>query len=127
MKVIMIISFLISLLTGCVRSEQLYIGGLYSIDDGEGWYRIAKVLATDKEGVHIRLYKNRWKERPITIDENSLSLGTVHDNDGFGMGHLPLKKSSFQAWSPILIKVGKVVDTELDGYKEWQSAGGGYF
>ncbi len=125
---IIIMAAVLSLLFGCVNAPQPQTGGLYSVDDGEGWFRIAKVLVVDNQGVHIRLYKNRWKHRPTSIDEKTLSLGTIHDKDGFGMGHLPLTKSAFQAWSPVLIKITTVIDSELDGYKEWQSSGGsGYF
>jgi|SRR3990172_4245945 len=115
------------LLFGCVNAPQPQIGGLYSVDDGEGWFRIAKVLVIDKQGVHVRLFKNRWKDRPISVDVSTLSLGTIHDKDGFGMGHLPLTKSAFQAWRPVLIKITNVADSELDGYKEWLRSGGGYF
>ena len=53
------------------------------------------MLAVDEVGVHVRLYKNKWKERPEKVDASTLSLGGVDDKDGFGMGHLPLTKRTF--------------------------------
>ena len=102
-------------------------GSLYSVNDGEGWFRIAKVLAVDEKGVHIRLYKNRFKDRPTTVDKRALSLGKVDDPDGFGMGHLPLTRAAFVAWQPKLLERGEVSSEELDGFLEWQKSGGGYF
>jgi hypothetical protein len=102
-------------------------GSLYTVNDGEGWFRIAKVLAVEEKGVHIRLYKNRYKDRPTTVDKRGLSLGKVDDPDGFGMGHLPLTRAAFVAWQPKLLERGEVSSEELDGFLEWQKSGGGYF
>jgi hypothetical protein len=113
------------LMNGC--SESLKTGGLYSVDDGEGWYRIAKVLVVEPEGVHIRLYKNKFKSRPPTVEPTSLSLGTVHDTDGFGMGHLPLTHRAFAAWQPVFVSTGLVTEEELEGYRMWQGGKGGFF
>ena len=129
MKKIIIVAGFISALLGCTRPQPTtaQVGAYYSVDDGEGWFRIAKVLATDDTGVHIRLYKNRWKERPTSLRKDDLSLGSVRDADGFGMGHIPLTRSAFLAWEPVLLETGTVESTELDGYEEWKSSKGGYF
>lgn len=82
-------------MSGC--GESFRAGGLYSVDDGEGWYRIAKVLVVENDGVHVRLYKNKFKTRPTSVEFASLSLGSIHDKDGFGMGHLPLIHRAFEA------------------------------
>jgi len=103
------------------------VGGLYSVDDGEGWFRVAKVLVVENEGVHIRLYKNKFKARPRSIEFSSLSLRTVHDADGFGMGHLPLTHRAFRAWQPVFLAENLVADGELDGYRAWRDAKGGFF
>ena len=118
---------LLSFLCGCAKQPEPQPGALYTDDDGEGFYRVAKVLVIDKDGVHIRLYKNKWKERPQIIDTNVLSLGSVIDKDGFGMGHLPLSKRSFAAWKPMVIGQEEVKKDELDGYDMWKEGGGGYF
>ena len=118
---------LLTFLFGCSQPPALQEGSLYTVDDGEGFYRAAKILALDDQGVHVRLYKNKWKERPAVVDISALSLGSIHDDDGVGLGHLPLLKKAFMAWSPVFVQDGKVTKDELDGYEMWKEGGGGYF
>jgi hypothetical protein len=118
---------LLSLLLGCSKQQQPQAGALCTVDDGEGFYRVAKVLVVDDGGVHIRLYKNKWKERPQSVDTNVLSLGGVNDKEGFGMGHIPLSRQAFAAWKPVVFDRDQVRPDELDGYEMWRQGGGGYF
>jgi hypothetical protein len=53
-----------------------------------------KVLAVDHSAIHVRLYKNRFTNRPQSVDTRELSLGSIDDPDGFGVGHLPLSHST---------------------------------
>ena len=114
-------------LFGCASAPPERAGALYSVDDGEGWFRVAKVLLVEGEGVHIRLYKNRFKTRPDSVDFQSLTLGTVHDTDGFGMGHLPLTRRAFRAWQPVFLAESPVAESELEGYRAWKDAKGGFW
>ncbi|HXB60958.1 MAG TPA: hypothetical protein VNU95_15400 [Candidatus Acidoferrales bacterium] len=111
------------------RSQQSEImpGTICTVDDGEGFYRVAKVLVVDGGGFHMRLYKNRWKERPERVDMSELGLGSIHDKDGFGMEHVPLTKRAFAAWKPVMVEHEDVRQEELDGYEIWKDSGGGYF
>lgn len=118
---------LFSWLYGCSREPAAQPGSLCTVDDGEGSFRVAKVLAIDNEGVHLRLYKNKWTQRPAQVDVDSLSLGSIHDKDGFGMGHLPLTKQAFAAWKPVVFATREIKADELEGYKMWKDGGGGYF
>jgi hypothetical protein len=110
-----------------MKHTELKVGGLYSVDDGEGHYRVAKILALDDSAVHICLYKNKYGSRPATVDASSLSLGTIHDKDGFGMGHLPLSKAAFANWQPAFLSQSSVTDEELEGYEMWKEDQGGVF
>jgi hypothetical protein len=122
------ISIAILLNLACaMKHPELKVGGLYSVNDGEGNYRVAKILALDDSAVHIRLYKNKYRSRPATVDESSLSLGTIHDNDGFGMGHLPLSRAAFANWQPAFLFQSSVTDEELEGYEMWKEGQGGVF
>jgi len=115
-------------LFGCGGAQPTEkVGSLYSVDDGEGWFRVAKVLVVENEGVHIRFYKNKFKARPDSIEFSSPSLGTVHDADGFGMGHLPLTHRAFRAWKPVLLAENTIAENELEGYRAWKDAKGGFF
>jgi len=99
-------------------------GAMYSVADGE-FFCVAKVLAVDTGAVHIRLYKNKFETRPLDVDESTLVLGTIHDADGFGVGHLPLSHADFETWAPVFIKRVEVLEHELEGYQIWKESGGG--
>jgi hypothetical protein len=122
-----LLSTLISVLGCTPQPESIDAGALYSVDDGEGFFRVAKVLIVDSGGVHIRLYKNRFETRPKNVDFSSLSLGSIHEKDGFGMGHLPLTHRAFREWDPVFIGNSPVGPDELEGFNEWKLASGGYF
>ena len=99
-------------------------GGIYSVEIADGKYGVAKVLILEPGIVHVRTYAQRYSSRPASVDEASLTMGTIHDKE-FGVGHLPLQPAGFSAWQPVLIKVVQVRADELDGYEEWKRAGGG--
>jgi len=80
----------------------------------------------DGEAIHVRLYKNRFPERPKTIDPSSLVMGSLRDPDGtFGIEHLPIRTAEFLSWQPELLAMSTVSTDELGGYEEWKRAGGG--
>ena len=107
-------------------SKHYQAGEIYSVRDEHG-YRVAKALVVEPGAVHIRLYKNIFSERPHSVDASKLSLGSIYDPDGFGMGHLPLTKKVFDSWEPILISRAPVSAEELEGYEEWKKSKGGLF
>src|SRR6476660_769648 len=113
---------------GSVSSHDqsaLFEGGYYSIVDGET-FSVAKVLKLEEETVHIRLYKQLFLQRPRSIDPGALTLGTIHDKDGFGMGHLPLRLATFLDSEPMFLAHAEVTAQELEGYNFWtESADGG--
>jgi hypothetical protein len=103
----------------------LSAGDICSIESGEGVFAIAKILALEPGIVHIRLYKEKFASRPDCIDATGLSLGTINDEDGFGIGHLPLSARNFARWEPIIIAHEGVSSEELEGYSLWKESGGG--
>ncbi|MAT71075.1 MAG: hypothetical protein CMJ58_16295 [Planctomycetaceae bacterium] len=125
----------VSLWIGCsndipttMDSRSTWIaGGVYSIDSGDGIFKVVKILVLEPGIVHARIYKNKFQERPESVDFESLSLGSVHDADGFGMGHLPLSEATFRSWTPAFVTRADVTDDELEGYCMWKDADGGVF
>jgi len=125
MKPVVFFLVFASLSVACgMKNSELKVGGLYSISD-EGGFRVAKVLALEEGAVHVRIYKNKFRSRPQTVDPSSLSLGSIDDEGGFGMGHLPLSRQSFMNSQPVFIQQSSVTEEELEGYKMWKEAGGG--
>src|SRR5258708_15230761 len=99
-------------------------GGLHVTGNGER-YGVLKVLKVEEDIVHVRIYKNRFAEVPGQIDPSTLTLGTIHDADGFGIGHTPIKLEAFLAWHPRFLQHSLVEPDELEGYEEWKECGGG--
>ena len=114
---------------GYGQSSAIKEGALYTITHENGEYGIVKILKVDDGGVHIRLYSNTWKERPIAINESELFMVGVNrkPNEELGIGHLPLLKKSFRGWDPRYLQKAKVDNSEFDGYNMWKDANGGYF
>src|SRR5438034_3146824 len=105
---------------------SLAAGDVCSVRSGDGTtYSIAKVLARDPGIIHVRVYKEKFKWRPDRADTTHLSLGTIHDSDGVGVGHLPLSEGEFGLWEPIIIRREEVSVEELDGYDIWKESRGG--
>ena len=105
-------------------------GTFCTVDDGKGSFSVAKILVMDDSAVHIRLYANKWKQRPSLseVEQTKLSMGNINNKEeGFGMGHLPLSRQTFAQWHAMPLKVIPVADDELEGYKLWKEANGGLF
>lgn len=118
-------------------------GDYYSILYASNGVRVAKVLATDDTGLHLRIFADDFEERPASIDAAGLRLGyEVREGEenglaGFlealssgvflGMGHMPVRWETFQGMEPVFIQDGIVEDSELEGYYEWENANGGYW
>lgn len=104
--------------------RNLSAGDLCSIKSEEH-FSVAKILAVGRDVVHVRLYKERFHERPQSVDTGSLSLGRIDDPDGFGVGHLPLSLGTFGSWLPVRFQSDPVTDDELVWVSEWEKSGGG--
>jgi len=119
---------LLSVLFGCSRSS-LKEGGLYYTRNENGSYSVLKVLKVDEQGVHARLYSNQFSSAPSKVDESSLFMAGVDrkPNETLGMGHAPLARKTFESWKATFFQQSTVKEEELEGYKMWLEAKGGYF
>jgi hypothetical protein len=119
---------LLSILFGCSRSK-LSEGGLYYTPTENGAYTVLKILKLDEQGVHVRLYSNQFSTPPSKVDESTLFMAGVDHkpNETLGMGHAPLSKKSFEGWKAMFFQQSAVKEEELEGYKMWLEAKGGYF
>ena len=119
---------LLSILFGCSRSK-LSEGGLYYTPTENGAYSVLKILKLDEQGVHVRLYSNQFSTPPNKVDESTLFMAGVDrkPNETLGMGHAPLSKKSFEGWKATFFQQSAVKEEELEGYKMWLEAKGGYF
>ena len=84
-------------------------GALYSLNDGEGGFRVGKVLALEGQVVVIHLYGNRWISRP------SRSVAKAAGNPMT----VAYSSQSFADMQPIHLEDGAVSDEELAIYEKW--------
>lgn len=98
---------------------ELIVGGYYAVYSAKTeTFRVHKLLAFDDRGVHVRMYEPTFPELP---DETVIPLLKSR------IGHAPVGRGNFLRWKPELIAVREVADDELDGYRLWEEAKGGYF
>lgn len=111
------------------QPETPIAGDLWSVVTDDGLYGVAKILAVDGAGVHARLYVQRFQTRPAPEEIGELTLapfGAGHDVP-FSIGHMPLSRATYAEWQPELIARGSVDEDELEGFRMWEEARGGYF
>jgi len=89
-------------------NQELQVGGLYVVKDKTNSYYITKILAMDDFAVHLRTYLNEFTTIPSQISSDTLKVL---------IGHAPIARKGFLIDSPSLIKVEKVKESELEGYK----------
>lgn len=112
--------------------QQLNKGCYYAtFDEAKHQYSMLKILKKDKYGVHLRLYSNTYSSLPSSLDTSSLYIAGIDDmaeNETLGIGHIPISYESFITWHIIdLNQCYPVKNSELEGYRLWQQAEGGYF
>lgn len=104
-------------------------GQLVSVLTDGGEFGVLKLLAVDAEGVHGRLYVQRFASRPSMAEIGELSVapfGPEHDHP-FSIGHMPLSHGTFAGWQPVPLGEQPVTEDELEGYRMWEEANAGYF
>jgi hypothetical protein len=124
---------------GFLRSVLLTrTGGVYSVAVDDRGYAVARVVATGRRSVHVRVYSNRYRDRPKTIERSQLFLAATPDLSdaalnatrpenrpdpgAFAIGHLPLRRASFAAWRPRLIRVEPLEPADLTDYRAWRES-----
>ena len=112
------------------------VGAFMSVVFEEHGFGIVKLLRSEFQGVHIRVYSNVFGERPAHVDEASLEsrppdlarvMSGAVPTKPFAVGHLPLSHPSFIRWQPVVVALALVDPDELLGYEEWKLAKGGFF
>jgi len=106
---------------GSKTTGEIKAGSICTIEDGEGKFGIVKVLVINAEEAHVKIYKNKYDQRPAQVDLKTLSLGSINDSDGFGIGHVPLERKGFDNWKPIEVAFEDVTPADLEGYNLWKN------
>lgn len=94
--------------SGSSTKNEFKVGGLYISKNEDGTYSVYKVLALDDFAVHVRSYKEKFKEKPKQLKSANLHVS---------IGHTPIDIKGLLLKNPELIAVEEVKETELEGYK----------
>ncbi len=97
--------------------SELKVGGIYSVAMEPDQYGVVKILALEPKVVHLRIYKNKFKARPKKLDPATLTMGSILDQDGFGIKHYLLTTALFLLWEPAFLGQTPVTKEELEGYQ----------
>ena len=87
---------------------DLKAGGVYSINNGNGEYGIAKVLLVKDDLVHIKLYNNTFSKRPKDIDKSIL-----FKDENVEIAQMSILKHHFLNWDIEHIKDVPLFDCQL--------------
>lgn len=98
-------------------------GGIYLLFEG-GVPRLAKVLARDEDGVHVRLYSNVIQELTGEVKQEEL------EESGEGslrfVSHMPFSLDRLLTMNPLQVGQGTVEERELTDYENWKKGKGEY-
>lgn len=92
--------------------QTIRAGAICTIASGDGKFGAVKVLHVTPFSVHVAIFKNKYEQRPAGLDISTLSLGTIYDTDGFGIGHVPLSHEGFTNWQPVVLGFEEVTEAE---------------
>jgi TPR repeat protein len=112
--------------TASATGSLLKEGGLYCSRerDEQGSYSVMKILKLEYGIAHVRMYSNRYPAIPVSLDESTLYLASIHagPDERIGIGHTPVLEESVTFANAVLIQQSTVQDEELDGYRMWLEA-----
>lgn len=88
------------------------VGSLYSLNDGEGGFRVGKVLAFEEDVVFVQLFSQRWTAPPTVEKARQATLPS-------GIAFL---SQSFAGMQPVRLEAGNVSPEELQLYEAWKQS-----
>jgi len=114
--------FISLIILSCVtNTDKIKAGSICTVENGDGKFGVVKILVINDKQAHVKVYKNVYDKRPAKIDIETLSIGSMNDKDGFGIGHIPLERKEFDSWKPVSVGYEKVTKEDLEGYEIWKS------
>ena len=107
--------------TSIRKRPSLKTGDICTVQEGNGWFGVVKVLLIDADRIHVKMYQNKFDTRPEMIDPDSLFMGPVDpEENGITMAHLPYQKSEFNAMKPEVEAYEPVTPEELEAFRIWK-------
>lgn len=119
---LLIALFMLSILPSCGSDAgEIRPGSICTVENGDGTFGVVKVLVIDENEAHVKIYANDYDTRPEIIDVSTLTMGSITDDAGFGIGHVPLERKGFDDWKPKQAAFEAVAPEELEGYELWKN------
>jgi len=112
------------LMPGGASLADAKAGTLYSVVDGLGRFRVAKVLDVESGGVHIGLFADHFAERPEQVSPAELTMGDPDNIEDRGIPHAAMKRKAFLRMEPVLLGHQAVTPDEQDLVLTWRDGGG---
>jgi len=96
-------------------------GDICTIDEGNNYFGVVKVLLVNADRVHVKMYINKFPFRPEKLDLTTLTMGNTEDEEGdLGNPHIPFDKPEFNAMKPEVEGNEFVTPEEMEAYREWK-------
>lgn len=86
-------------------------GAIYSLNDGEGGYRLGKVLVVEEEVIFTKLFADRWTRRPSVAQARKAATPIP----------VAYKPQSFADMRPVHLENGTVTAEESQAYESWKT------
>lgn len=103
------------------QTDNIKAGSICTVETGKGKFGVVKILVINEEEAHIKVYRNKYSERPVAVDIKELSMGSMADKNGFGIGHIPLDRKGFDNSNPVIVGFEEVTKADLTGYEIWKN------
>lgn len=88
------------------------LGALYSLNDGEGGFRTAKIIAVEDQVIFTRYYGERWTSRPTLSEAQKADKAAP----------LAFSLETFAGMQPVQVATGSVSADELAAYESWKQS-----
>ena len=98
------------------EKDKIEPGSICTIENGEGGFRLVKVLEVDNNKVQLMVFKNVYPQRPASVGLDALEL----DNSSGETHHInsnreEMTRAEFDSRKPVVVAFEKVVKEELKG------------
>lgn len=115
--------FALFFIFGCTGNgfNDLKPGDVCSIENDSASFGVMKILAIEDSVFHIKIYRNKYPQRPEQTEISELTIEPDTANLNFGIPHLALTKNSFSKWKPKFIRNENVTEEEVTFLNIWKT------
>ena len=118
LSVFLLAGFLMGISSCSSEKDNIEPGSICTIENGEGEFRLVKVLEIDNNKVQLMVFKNVYPQRPapasIEPDDLELDNGAVETHQP-NDNQEEMTRAEFDSRKPVVVAFEKVVKEELKG------------